>query len=159
MWRRNPDAIAKEVPRLATGTARQWKRFVLSSRRPRWFKPDWPLFYAFVRHCHDHRAKVSAADIFHLAENEGLALRDANLLATFYQHCRAVLGTRYRVPFDPNRSLLFSATVTYRDRNRQVHEERFSFRAADRECACEIARDHVREELRLRKFQLRVARG
>ena len=63
-----------------------------------WFKPDWPLFYAFVRHCHDRRAKVSPADILHLMEKEGIAYADAEVMATIYQHCRAVLGTRYRLP-------------------------------------------------------------
>ena len=96
MWRRQEGTKSIERPRaLPPGAEKLWRRFVFSSRRSRWFKPDWNVFYEFVRHCHDRRVKLSPADVMYLAEDEGVVHEGAEELATIYLHCRSVLATRY----------------------------------------------------------------
>jgi len=100
MWRREDERRSSGKTRpLPPVTGKLWRRFAFSSRRGRWFKPDWLIFYDFVRHCHDRRVKLSPADVMHLVENEGVVPEGAKELATIYQHCRSVLATRYRRPF------------------------------------------------------------
>jgi hypothetical protein len=80
--------------------AKLWNRFTFSSRRREWFDPNWSAFYNFVRHCHDRRVKLAAADVMYLAENEGVAQKGAEELAKVYEHCRRALATRYRIPLN-----------------------------------------------------------
>lgn len=102
MWRREVvERKSKNRSRpLPPVTAILWSRFAFSSRRERWFKPDWAIFYDFVRHCHDRRVKLTPTDVLYLLQDEGVVPDGAKQIAEVYQHCRAVLATRYRCPLN-----------------------------------------------------------
>jgi hypothetical protein len=87
--------------RLPCGADRLWSHFLKGSRRQRWFKPNWELFYDFVRHCHSRRVKLFAHEVASILEAEGLPKEGAATIADIYRHCRRVLGTRYSQSFSP----------------------------------------------------------
>ena len=99
MWRRDAERKSSQQPRpLPPVAAKLWGGFTFSSRRRGWFNPDWSIFYDFVRHCHDRRVKLGAADVIYLVQNEGVARKDSEEIGGIYEHCRRALATRYRTP-------------------------------------------------------------
>lgn len=54
---------------------------------------------------------------------------------------------------------LYSATVTYRDRDGRPQEEVFPVRAYDHARATELAVDYVLHVLKIKEFELRVVGG
>ena len=54
---------------------------------------------------------------------------------------------------------LYSATVTYRDREGRMHEEVFPVRAYDHATAIDLAVAYVLRVLKLTEFELRVVGG
>ncbi len=54
---------------------------------------------------------------------------------------------------------LYSATVSYRDREGRSHEEVFPVRAYDNAMATDMAVSYVLQVLRLAEFELRVVGG